>query len=94
MEVVSRRTSSDQQSARKTSGMISIIEEKENNDEKSGVADDEVSTESKDNDAKNIRRGRRSMYQAGIPDQPMDSSMLLSGDQTKMFRPDVESTFL
>ena len=74
--------------------MINIIEEKENNDEKSGVADDEVSTESKDNDAKNIRRGRRSMYQAGIPDQPMDSSMLLSGDQTKMFRPDVESTFL
>ena len=94
VEVVSRRTSSDQQSARKTSGMISIIEEKENNDEKSGVADDEVSTESKDNDAKNIRRGRRSMYQAGIPDQPMDSSMLLSGDQTKMFRPDVESTRL
>merc|ERR1719369_945263 len=78
--------------------MISIVEEKENNDEKTGVADDEVSTglsnESKDIDVITTKHKRRSVYQAGIPDQPIDSSMILSADQTKIFRPDIESTRL
>jgi len=98
MEVISRRTSSDPQSAGKTSGMISIVEEKENNDGKTGVADDKVSTalsnESKDTDVITTKHKRRSVYQAGIPDQPIDSSMILSADQTKIFRPDIESTRL